>query len=73
MTLNGHNDGKVSVGISIRDYYIYIYDGTNLRKLEYFSNILDFPGGPVVMSLLANSGDASSIPGPGRFQMLQGN
>ena len=31
------------------------------------------PGGPVVMSLLANSGDTSSVPGPGRSQMLQGN
>ena len=58
---------------SASEIIIYIYDGTNLRKLEYFSNILDFPGGPVVMSLLANSGDASSIPGPGRSQMLQGN
>ena len=58
---------------SASEIIIYIYEGTNLRKLEYFSNILDFPGGPVVMSLLANSGDASSIPGPGRFQMLQGN
>ena len=32
----------------------------------------DFPGGPVVKSLLANGGDTGSIPGLGRFHMLQG-
>ena len=31
----------------------------------------DFPGGPVVKN--ANTGDTGSIPGPGRFHMLQGN
>ena len=30
----------------------------------------DFPGGPVVKSLLANGGDTGSIPGLGRFHML---
>ena len=30
----------------------------------------DFPGGPLVKN--ANTGDTGSIPGPGRFHMLQG-
>ena len=34
-------------------------------------DLLDFPGGPVVKNLLANQGNMSSIPGPGRFHMLQ--
>ena len=33
----------------------------------------DFAGGPVVKNLPVNAGDAGSIPGPGRFHMLQGN
>ena len=33
----------------------------------------DFPSGPVVKNLLASAGDTGSIPGPGRFHMLQGN
>ena len=33
----------------------------------------DFPGGPVVKNLPASAGDMGSIPGPGRFHMLQGN
>ena len=33
----------------------------------------DFLGGPVVKNLPANAGDTSSIPGLGRFHMLQGN
>ena len=33
----------------------------------------DFPGGPVVRIPPANTGDMGSIPGPGRFHMLQGN
>ena len=35
--------------------------------------ILDFPGGLVVMNLLANARDIGSIPGLGRFLMLQSN
>ena len=30
-----------------------------------------FPGGTVVENLPANAGDTGSIPGPGRFHMLQ--
>ena len=33
----------------------------------------DFPGGPVVKNPPAAAGDTSSIPGPGRFHMPQGN
>ena len=37
-------------------------------------NILgDFPGGPVVKNPPANAGDGSSIPGPGRPHVPQGN
>ena len=32
-----------------------------------------FPGGSVVKTLLANAGDMGSIPGLGRFHMLQSN
>ena len=38
--------------------------------LKYF---LEFLGGPVIKNPLANAGDMGSIPGLGRFQMLQGN
>ena len=31
----------------------------------------DFPVGPVIRSLSASVGDMGSIPGPGRFRMLQ--
>ena len=33
----------------------------------------NFPGGPIVKNLPSNAGDTGSIPGPGRFHMLQGN
>ena len=32
----------------------------------------DIPGGPVVKNLPANTGDMSSVPGPGRSHMLWG-
>ena len=31
------------------------------------------PGGPVVKNLPTSVGEMHSIPGPGRFHMLQGN
>ena len=34
---------------------------------------MDFPGGPVVKNLPANAGDTDSIPGPGRFHVLEGD
>ena len=37
------------------------------------TSVVDFPGGPVVMNLLAKAEDSGLIPGPGRFCMLQGN
>ena len=33
----------------------------------------DFSGDPVVKNLLANARDTGSIPGPGRYHMLQSN
>ena len=33
----------------------------------------DFPGGPVVKNLPANAGDMGSIPGLGKYPMLQGS
>ena len=35
--------------------------------------IQDFPGGPVVQNLPANTGNAGSIPGPGGSLMLGSN
>ena len=40
----------------------------NFLKMEW-----DFPGGLVVKNTLANAGDIGSIPGLGRFHVLQGN
>ena len=36
-------------------------------------NVRNFPGGPVIRNLPANSGDTGSIPGPGRVHVPQGN
>ena len=33
----------------------------------------DFPGGAEVKNLPANAGSMGSVPGPGRFPVLQGN
>jgi len=46
------------------------------RAFLYFKNkdqkpAMDFSGGKVVNKWPANAGDKSSIPGPGRFHMLQ--
>ena len=35
-------------------------------------NVRNFPGGPVIRNLPANSGDTGSIPDPGRFHVPQG-
>ena len=35
--------------------------------------VVDFPGCPVVKNLPVNAGDTGSVPGLGRFHMLQGN
>ena len=49
----------------------------NIRRLgkisRKFTNIQDFPGGPVVENLPASTGDTGSIPGPRRFHVLRGN
>ena len=37
------------------------------------SEIQDFPGGLVVKNPPANAGDTGSIPGLGRFHLLQSN
>ena len=43
---------------------------TWIKSREYQGN---FPGGAVVKSLPANSGDMGSIPGPGRSHILWSN
>ena len=43
------------------------------RKSLYKKMISGFTGGPVVKTLPANAGDTGSIPGLGRFLLLQGN
>ena len=48
------------------------YDITHKWSL-IFKKIQGFPGGPVVKNPPANAGDMGSIPGPGRFHMLQGS
>ena len=37
------------------------------------AKVVDFSGGPVIKSLLANAGDMSSIPGLEGFHMLWSN
>ena len=57
----------------VRRRYIpfFIESHTALRISEVKLNSEGFPGGPVVMHLLANAGDTSSIPGPGRSHVPQ--
>ena len=40
-----------------------------VRGLVGLEDLEGFPGGSVVKNLLANAGDTSSIPGPGRSHM----
>ena len=42
-------------------------------RLKTQNVVWDFPGDPVVKNLPASTGDTGSIPGPGRFHVLQGN
>ena len=42
-----------------------------MDSLKIFN--LEFPGDPVVKNPPANARNMGSIPGPGRFHMLQGN
>ena len=45
-----------------------------MKKLEILlriTKVWDFPDGPVDKNPPANAGDMGSIPGPGRFHMLQ--
>ena len=52
--------------------YLFCPLGNHHReKNPYNDAVLDFPGGPVVMSLPPNAGDTSSIPGLGRSHMLR--
>ena len=48
-------------------------NGESLRLKRTQNVVWDFPGDPVVKNLPASAGDTGSIPGPGRFYMLQGN
>ena len=38
-----------------------------MRQMKHSTDINSFPGGSVVLNLLAKSGDAGSILGSGRF------
>ena len=42
--------------------------GRNSREM-----VVDFPGGPVVGNLLANTGNMGSVPGPGGSYVLRGS
>ena len=42
-------------------------------SLQVETKMEAFPGSPVVKNLSANARDTGSLPGPGRFHMLQGN
>ena len=55
--------------VTVHRYRVSFKGDENLVKLI----VVDFPGCPVVKNLPVNAGDAGSIPGPGRFHMLQGN
>ena len=44
-----------------------------LNKITYLRDQRDFPGGSVVKNPPINSGDNSSIPGPGRSHVLWSN
>ena len=44
------------------------HDNFNFKKW-----FMDYPDGPVVENPPANAGDMGSIPGLGRFHMLQSN
>ena len=48
-----------------------VQQNPSIRSMIKITVRQDFPGGPVVKN--ANTGDTGSIPGPGRFHMLQGN
>jgi len=41
--------------------------------IQDWTYIQDFPGGPKVQNLLANTGNMGLIPGPERLYVLQGN
>ena len=42
------------------------------QKFQAILNVSDFPGGPVVKNLPANTGDMSSIPGPRKIPQAVG-
>ena len=52
---------------------IYLQSSCYRKMKTIRIHVLDFPGGPVIKNALADARDMSSIPGLGRFQMLQGN
>ena len=43
----------------------------NCHLSSLFKNHAGLPGGAVIRNLPANTGNMGSIPGPGRFHMLQ--
>ena len=57
------------LGALITVLWISAYLSTSCKFVKSFSvkNHVDFSDGPVVKNLRANTGDTSSVPGPGRF------
>ena len=51
-----------------KEFDLVVLTLVSLRQLTW-----DFPYGPVVKNLPDNAGDRSSIPGSGRFHVLQSN
>ena len=45
----------------------------NFDLSPLFKNHSGLAGGPVIRNLPANAGNMGSIPGPGRFHVLQGS
>ena len=46
---------------------------SNPKKAKEKNKNQGLPGGPVFKNLPTSAGEMRSIPGPGRFHMLQGN
>ena len=53
--------------------YIYIYIYKYLGKYMNKKEMQDFPDGPVVKNLPANTWDTDSIPGLGRYHIPRGS
>ena len=70
-------DWQEKINRSENQLYIYIWCTLGRKRTAWSQDIkrkfLDFPGGPVVKNLSANTGDTGSTPGPGRSHVWQSN